>query len=149
MEATLNALGEVLLQAIPTFFLVLLLHVYLRRVFFNPLAKVLATRDEATEGARRKAREALERAEAHATSYEQSLRAVKNELYAEQEQARMRWREDQSEQLASFKARADASVAEARAKLAAQVSEAKISLGADTQSLADQITESLLRRSVA
>ena len=81
MEATLNALAQILLQAIPTFLLVLLLHQYLRAVFFNPLARVLAERNEATEGARKKAAESLDRAAAKAAAYEESLRAARNEIY--------------------------------------------------------------------
>jgi len=54
MAATLHALGEILVQALPTFFLVLLLFIYLRSMFFKPLERVLAERREATEGARKK-----------------------------------------------------------------------------------------------
>ena len=69
MEATLHALGEIFVQALPTFFLVLFLFLYLRALFFKPLEKVLAERNEATAGARKKASEALERANAKAAAY--------------------------------------------------------------------------------
>ncbi len=68
MEATLHALGQILIQALPTFFLVLLLFAYLRSMFFRPLEQVLAQRNEATEGARKKAAEALDRANAKAAA---------------------------------------------------------------------------------
>ncbi len=52
MDAILNPLGGLLLRALPTFLLVLVLHFYLKRVFFAPLDKVLEARRQATEGAR-------------------------------------------------------------------------------------------------
>jgi F-type H+-transporting ATPase subunit b len=79
MEATLHALGQILLQALPTFFLVLLLYVYLRAVFFKPMARVLAERSDAIEGSQRRAQESLERAAAKAAAYEESIRAARNE----------------------------------------------------------------------
>ena len=86
MEATLHALGEILVQAIPTFVLVLLLFLYLRSMFYKPMEQVLADRSEATEGARRKAAEALDRAQAKAAAYEEQIRAARNDLYREQEE---------------------------------------------------------------
>ena len=50
MEETLRALGGILLKAVPTFILVILLHFYLKFIFFKPLQRVLRLRYEATEG---------------------------------------------------------------------------------------------------
>ena len=41
MDATLLALGGILLKAVPTFLLVILLNFYLKAMFFKPLEKVL------------------------------------------------------------------------------------------------------------
>ena len=95
MEATLHALGQLIIQALPTFFLVLFLFLYLRSVFYKPLEHVLAERSEATEGARKKAAEALDRAQAKATAYEEQIRAARNDLYREQEEVRRKWRDEQ------------------------------------------------------
>src|ERR1039457_7455677 len=46
MDATLHALGGILLKAVPTFRLVLALHFYLKSIFFKPLEKVLGQRYE-------------------------------------------------------------------------------------------------------
>lgn len=146
MDATLNALGQILLQALPTFFLVLLLYVYLRAVFFKPLERVLAERHDRTEGARAKAAESLRRAEAKVTEYEESLRAAKNEIYKEQEDVRRRWRDDQVAQMSRARADAQASVEQAKLELAAQADVAKGSLEANTRALADQITQTILSR---
>ena len=65
----LHALGGILLRAVPTFLLVVLLHFYLKSMFFKPLAKVLQARYEATEGARKLAEQSLEQAAAKTAKY--------------------------------------------------------------------------------
>jgi F-type H+-transporting ATPase subunit b len=149
MESTLRALGQILVQALPTFVLVLLLHQYLRAVFFKPMARLLAERDEATEGARRKAREALDRASAKAAAYEESLRAARNDIYREQEDTRRRGREDQAAQISAARTSADAAIKEARARIAAEADTARASLEANSRALAADITRTVLQRSYA
>jgi len=56
MEATLQALGQILLRAVPTFLLVIFLNFYLKNIFFKPLRNVLRQRYEASEGARKRAK---------------------------------------------------------------------------------------------
>jgi F-type H+-transporting ATPase subunit b len=146
MEATLQALGQLIIQALPTFFLVLLLFVYLRSMFYKPLERVLAQRNEATEGARKKAAEALDRATAKAEAYAQQVAAARNEIYREQEEVRTKWREEQTSQVAAARQSAEASVKEARARIAEEADEAKASLAANSQALADQITQAILQR---
>jgi len=145
MDQTLNALGQLLVQALPTFFIVLLLFVYLRQVFFLPLGRVLAARDEATAGARRKAVAALEHANAKAAAYEEQIRAARNEIYREQEEQRRLWREQQTAQIAEARRNAEAQVAQARAALALEAEAAKASLAAETQSLAESISQTILQ----
>lgn len=133
----------------PTFFLVLLLYLYLKQVFFKPLARVLAEREEATEGARKKAAAALERADAHAAAYEEKIRHARSEIYREQEEQRKKWRDEQAAQIVSARQSADAQVAQARAQLKADAEAAKRSLAAETQALADRITQTILQGKAA
>ena len=56
MEATLKDLGNLLVEAIPTIVFFILLTVYLKHVFFKPMAKILEERRKATEGVRDLAR---------------------------------------------------------------------------------------------
>src|SRR5213596_2130407 len=100
MDAMLHALGGILLRAVPTFLLVVLLHFYLKLVFFKPLEKVLRKRYEATEGARKLAREALDQAAAKTAQYEESLRAAKAQVYQHQEQANKQIQERQAAAIA-------------------------------------------------
>lgn len=146
MEATLHELGQLLLQALPTFFLVCFLYLYLNAVFFKPLARVLDQRRAATEGARQAAATSLENANQKIAAYEESLRHARNELYKEQEQVRAQWRAEQTSQLQAARARADEQIKAAKADLASQALQAKQSLAANTQALADQIAATVLRR---
>ncbi len=145
MEETLQAVGQILLQALPTFFLVLLLHQYLRAVFFKPLARILAARSEATQGARRKAAESLARAESKTAAYEESLRAARNEVYREQEEVRRKWRDEQAAQIREMRAQVGAMVNEAKAQLATEANTAKATLEGNNRMLADQIARTILR----
>ena len=145
MDDTLKAVGQLLIQALPTFFIVLFLYFYLKQVFFGPLDRVLAQRREATEGARTQAAAALERASAKAAQYEEQLRVARNEIYKEQEEQRKLWRDQQSAQIAEARKSADAALASARAEIAAQAEAAKRSLAAETQTLAERITSAILQ----
>jgi F-type H+-transporting ATPase subunit b len=149
MDAMLHALGGILLRAVPTFLLVILLHFYLKIVFFKPLEKVLHQRYEATEGARKLAEQSLEQAAAKTASYEAQLRVAKAEMYQAQERLHQELQEREAAALAGARARADAAVKLAKEQLAADVEAAKTSIAADSESLASQIAETILRRSAA
>jgi len=149
MDATLHALGGILLRAVPTFLLVILLNFYLKTVFFRPLEKVLQERYDAIGGARKLAGETAERASARAAEYEAAMRAARAEIYQAQERLHKELHERHAADAAAARARAGAAVAEARAQLAAGVEEAKEALAAGTDSLAGRIVESILRKSAA
>src|ERR1051325_5890113 len=110
MDVILQQLGELLLKAAPTFILVVVLQVYLRRVFFKPLEKVLHERYEATEGARKAADESLARAAAKAGEYEAAMRAARGDVYQVQEQIYKQLQEKATAQIGEARQRADAAV---------------------------------------
>jgi len=149
MESTLRALGGILLRAVPTFLLVVVLHFYLKFVFFKPLGKVMRTRYEATEGARKLAEQSLERAAEKTAQYEAAIRAAKAEIYQSQEQLHKQLQQREAAEVLTARQRADAAIQEAKGGLAADVAAAKATLAADSDALADQIVESILRRSAA
>jgi F-type H+-transporting ATPase subunit b len=149
MDAILQQLGQLLLKAVPTFLLVILLNIYLKKMFFRPLEKVLQQRYEATEGARKAADASLARASAKAAEYEAALRAARSELYKSQEQLNKQMQDREAAQVAEARQAADALVKAAKADLAADVRAAKSSLARDSEALANQIAESILRRSAA
>jgi F-type H+-transporting ATPase subunit b len=149
MDAMLHALGGILLRAVPTFLLVVLLHFYLKSVFFKPLEKVLHARYESTEGARKLAGQALEQAAAKTAKYEAALQAAKGELYRSQENLHKQLQEREAAAIAAGRQSAEIAVKQARDLLAEDVEAAKKSLAADSEALANQIADSILRRSAA
>jgi F-type H+-transporting ATPase subunit b len=149
MDAMLHALGQILLRAVPTFFLILLLHFYLKSMFFRPMANVLQARYEATEGARKLAAESLERAAARTKEFERTLNAAKTEVYQQREQAFKELQEQHAKALAQARASAEAEVQQAKAALAADIEALKGTLSAQSDTLAEEIAKTLLRRSAA
>src|ERR1700753_4309855 len=133
MEATLHALGQILLQAIPTFVLVILLHFYLKGVFFGPMKKVLHRRYEATEGARKMAEQSLERADAKTAEYEAALRKARSEVYEGVERMNKELQEEQDSALRAARKEAEATVNQARADLAKDVEAAKNKLSNENE----------------
>jgi F-type H+-transporting ATPase subunit b len=149
MGATFHALGQILLNAVPTVVLLLVLYFYSKYMFFKPMEKVLRARYDATEGSRQMANEAFERAAARTTQYESALRAARSEVYQAQEALHRELQERETAQLTQARQAAEAAVKEARAQLALDVEQAKAELGRESDALAVQITESILRGSAA
>jgi F-type H+-transporting ATPase subunit b len=144
MDQTLSALGDILLKALPTFFLVIFLYLYLRKTFFGPLGKVLAERREATSGARQRAEEMFQKAEQKAAEYEAKLQAARSEIFRELDAERQRAVEAQAARVKEARDQADAQVREARAQIAQDVVAAKHTLGAQVEFLSDQIVQRVL-----
>ena len=149
MEATLHQLGGILLRALPTFLLVILLHFYLKYVFFKPLGKVLQQRYDVTDGARKLAEQSLKNAAAKTAQYEAAMRAARAEVYQSQEQLHKELQARETRELTAARQRAEAAVLEAKAQLAKDVETAKASLERDSEMIAEEIAESILRRSAA
>jgi F-type H+-transporting ATPase subunit b len=149
MEATLQALSGILLKAIPTFFLVILLHFFLKYSFFKPLERVLKARFEATEGARRRAEEMIARAEAKTAEYETAMRSARAEVYQEQEQLHQKLEEERKAEVKAARSRADEAIRQAKTQLAADVEQARQDLAQQSDILAGQIADVVLKRSVA
>ncbi|MGP8246172.1 MAG: ATP synthase F0 subunit B [Bryobacteraceae bacterium] len=149
MDATLHALGEILLKAVPTVLLVVVLHFYLKYVFFRPLKKVLEERYNATDGARKLAAESLEKAAAKMAGYEARLRAARSEVYQVQERLYREMQERHAAQLAEARRNAQQMVRAAQERIARETEQAKAALAGESDTLAAQIAEAVFRRSAA
>jgi F-type H+-transporting ATPase subunit b len=149
MDDTLRALGEILLKAVPTFFLVLVLYAYLTRMFFRPLEKVLQKRYEANEGARKLAEESVAKAAAKMAEYEAAMRAARGEVYQELGKLRSELQAERNAALEAARQQAETQLATAKRELEGEVAVLKQSLAAQGDLLATQITESILHRSAA
>ena|SRR5207245_2839195 len=149
MEETLRELGGILLKAIPTFLLVLVLYLYLARMFFRPLEQVLKKRYEATEGARKLADESLAKAAAKTEEYEAAMRAARGEVYKEIEQLRRQLHEERRAAIEAARQKAEAQIGEAKAQLEQELVKLKQDLAGQGDALAGQIADSILRGRVA
>ena len=145
----LHALGGILLRAVPTVLLVILLHFYLKNIFFKPLEKALSERFQATEGARESAERSLAEAASKTAHYETQLRTAKAEMYQSQERLSKELADREAAAIAQARQSADAAIKQAKTALAADVEAAKLNLSADSEMLANQIADAVLRRSAA
>ncbi|HXA67479.1 MAG TPA: hypothetical protein VNV82_20140 [Bryobacteraceae bacterium] len=149
MDATLHDLGRLLLKAIPTVVLLLIVHLYLKRMFFGPMREVLARRSEATEGARKSAEAVLAKASEKATALEAALRKAREEIYQEQEESRRGWIGEQNTRLEEARRSSRDLIHQAKQQLDTEAAAAKRDLAATTAALADQIAQSLLEGKAA
>src|SRR5439155_19310601 len=129
--------------------LVVLLHFYLKSMFFKPLKKVLDQRYAATEGARKLAETRQQEAAAKTAQYEAAVRGAKAEIYQAQDKLHKELQEREAEAVAAARRSADEAVKSAKALLAQDVEAARAALAADSDALANRIAESILRRSAA
>ena len=144
MEQTLQALTGILLKAIPTVIILVILHNFLKAVLFGPIEKMLKERDALTHGARKAAEQSLASAERKTAEYEAQFRDAKAVVYKEQEETRKQWLTDQGEQMGRAKADADARLAAAKKDITSEAAAARVELQQSSQTLADQIANSLL-----
>ena len=146
MEQTVQALGGILLKAIPTVVLLIILHFYLKSALFGPLDRILKQRRELTEGARKVAEDSLAAASRKAEEYETKLREARAAVYRQQEEIRRGWLEDQAKQVNEARDRHDAAVKAAREAIAADAAAARTSLQDSSKAVADQIVATILGR---
>ena len=149
MESTLHDLGQLLLKAIPTIFLLVLVHFYLKSVFFRPMSNVLGQRRAATDGLRESAETMRAKAAEQTSFIEAQLRQARESIYQEQEEARRTWTRDQASQMEAARNEARARIHQSAELLQAEAVAAKSQLAATAESLADQIAQRLLERTSA
>src|SRR5579864_3262313 len=129
MEATLQALGGILLKAIPTIVLLVIVHFYLKWIFFGPLRKVLNQRRTATQGTREAAEALLAKADEQTKSLDAKLRLAREEMYQEQEESRRRWVGEQTQRLEEARLQARELVHQSKLQLDNETAAAKREIG--------------------
>ena len=146
MGATLHALGQLLLKSIPTIFLLLLVHLYLKRMFFRPMSDVLGRRRAATEGLRESADKMRAKADEQTNFIEAQVREARESIYQEQEEARRNWINEQVSQLEEARTQARERTRQSGELVDAETAAAKSQLAGTADELADQIAQTLLER---
>lgn len=146
MDASLQkALGELLLNAVPTIILFGVLLGAYKLLVHNPLAKVLAERHEKTEGAVAKAKADIAAAEAKTADYEQRLREARLTVFKAQESRRKKVLEVRAEAIAEARKQAQGQVGAARKSIDAEAQTAKAGLQQQSENLAAEVIRAVLK----
>jgi len=146
MDKLLNDLGGIVLNALPTSIIVLILAIFVKRFYLQPLETVLAERHRLSEGARLAAEQDLRTADSKIASYETALEKARRDIYAEQAQFLKNLHAEQAERTKAAKATSDSTLAAVRQSIAAEAAEARAGLAARSEQLASEIADSVLTR---
>ncbi len=149
MDSTLKAIGDLLVQAVPTIVFFIILTIYLKYIFFKPLARILDERKRATEGVRELARRAFEAADRKNSEFEHALQIARSELHQEHEALRRQWSDEQAQVVAQARAEADQKIQTAKQQIAREIEKAEAELDARVGDLSEQIVQSLTARRAA
>jgi F0F1-type ATP synthase membrane subunit b/b' len=149
MNQTLIAVGGIVLNGLPTFFLIIILAICVKYLYLKPLDKVLAERFRLTEGARQAAEESLKNADTRVAEYEAALAQARSEIYREQSEFLKQVHAEQSEQVRLARAESDARVVAAKAAIAQEAQTARDGLEVQSEMLANQIADAILSRRAA
>jgi F0F1-type ATP synthase membrane subunit b/b' len=149
MDATLKALAALAVQAIPTVVFFIFLTHFLKRVYFAPVAKILAERRKQTEGMRELALRAHNAADKKTSEFETAIQMVRSQLLQENEAQRRQWAEEQGQLVDAARSAAERQMAAAKVDIARELEGAKTDIGATVDRLSTQIVNSLLKRRAA
>jgi F0F1-type ATP synthase membrane subunit b/b' len=149
MDKTLHDLGGIILSGLPTFFLVIILSLFGKFLYLNPLEKVLAERFRLTEGARKAAEDSLKNADAKIAEYQEALNRARNEIYLEQAAFLQKVQAEQAEAARVVREESDAHVAAIKLSIAKEADAARDGLESQAETLAGQIADAILSRRAA
>jgi F0F1-type ATP synthase membrane subunit b/b' len=124
-------------------------HFYLKAMFFRPMADVLAKRRAATEGLRESAEAMRAKAAENIKFIEGQLRQAREAIYQEQEEARKGWINDQTAQVEEARKQAHELIHQSEELLDAEAVAAKSQLAGIADALADEIAQTLLLKRTA
>ncbi|MGA9206245.1 MAG: hypothetical protein WB347_00475 [Terriglobales bacterium] len=145
MDEILRQLGELLLAAIPTVVVFVMLFYAYKLIVHEPLVAVLDERRARTQGAVEKANADIAAAEARTAEYEQRLRDARLSIFKKLEARRQQWSQARAAAVAEARAAAETRVKAARTSLEQDVEQAKVTLQAESETLASQIIQTVLK----
>jgi len=149
MDEILRQLGELLLAAIPTVVVFVILFIAYKSIVHKRLMVVLDERYARAEGAVEKANADIAAAGTRTGEYERRLRDARLSIYRNQEARRQQWLQARASAVAEARAAADARVKAARTSLEQDVKNAKVTLAAESDALATQIIQTVLKPALA
>jgi F-type H+-transporting ATPase subunit b len=145
MDETLKQLGGLLLGSIPTVIFMVLIYAAYGVLVHRPLSKILTERHLRTEGAVARAKAEVAAAEARTSEYEQRLREARVTVFKAQETRRQKAAEARASAVVEARSVAQARVEQERAGIAEEGRNAQVALQAQSQALAAQIVQTVLR----
>jgi F0F1-type ATP synthase membrane subunit b/b' len=149
MDKILHDLGGIVLNGLPTFFIVVILAFFVKFLYLKPLEKVLAERFRLTEGARKAAEESLKSADSKIAEYQDKLNSARSEIYQEQAAFLQKLHAEQTELAHAVRVESDARLAQIRLSIAKEADVARENLASQAETLAGQIADAVLSRRVA
>jgi F0F1-type ATP synthase membrane subunit b/b' len=146
MDKTLHDLGGIVLNGLPTFFLILILAAFVKFLYLNPLQKVLDERFRLTEGARQAAEQSLKNADSKVAEYQEALNKARSEIFQEQAVFLQKLHAEQAELARAVRAESDTRVAEIKLSIVKEADAAREGLAAQADALSSQIADVILNR---
>lgn len=125
--------------------LILIMIWILNRTLFQPINKVLATRDRNKGGHSSEAAETLRVVESKLAQYNSATREARTQGYQLIESERAAALSQREARLESVKSEVEQKVAQEKASLQTQAEEAKRTISAESQKLAEKISSNILR----
>ena len=144
MNQTLHDLGGIVLNGLPTFFLIVILAIFVKFLYLAPLEKVLAERFRLTEGARKAAEDSLKNADTKIAEYQDALNRARTEIYREQAGFLQSLHAEQAELARAARLESDARVAAIKLSIAQEADTARQSLDLQSEALAADIADCIL-----
>jgi F-type H+-transporting ATPase subunit b len=144
MDQILNELGGLVLGSVPTIVLFLLLVFAYGVLVRRPLDRVLAERRARTSGAVEQARNAIARAEAETTAYEEKLRAAKAEIFQIRDQKLKQWNAEREAALALVRQHTQERVRGARQEIEQSAQEARLQIVGMSEELSARVLKAVL-----
>ncbi|HTT32597.1 MAG TPA: ATP synthase F0 subunit B [Methylomirabilota bacterium] len=139
-----HQLGELFLGAVPTVLVILLFYLILRALFFKPLLRVMAERDQQTAGAQKAAEAAQAAAAEKVKQYQEALKQARGQVYAEQEAARKKLLDERAARLKDARSKAAGEVGVAKERVEKEVAAAQRDVAAMAAQLAAEIARRML-----
>jgi F0F1-type ATP synthase membrane subunit b/b' len=139
-----NQLGGLFLAAVPTVIFVLLFYFFLRWSFFTPIQRILAERHRRAEGARQEAEAARVAVQEKLRTYNEALRKVRGESFAEQETARRHVLDERQAAIQTARVTAQQELQAAKKALVEEVQTARVQLEQSSSTLAAEIADAIL-----
>jgi F-type H+-transporting ATPase subunit b len=139
-----NDLRPIVIAGVPTMVVVILLHWYMKKTFFEPLGLVMDERRNRTQGAMEQAEAIVLAAEEKAKEYEKALMHARAEIFKEQDAIRRQMLEEQAKAVQAARQRMTEQVDKEKAGIVAEAEAAKVTLSQEVERLAEQITDQVL-----